>query len=384
EYHDGQGNVWRFYPEYSLRDLEDDQEDPEGLFYAVEESFYDELEGSTYYGPRGVYLTLEKLAGDLGWRLVGRNHQTALFDSHGRLSELNDRHRGTSAAPGEQGNTLGFEYDLYGQLALVRDDLGRCYRFEYYDDPNPDSEFGAQYGLLRSITDFQDRKVLEYEYTEDRLLEKVRLPEIETSGSFAGDFTYTDEDRPTISYEYEVPPGLDNDDRTDAVLHGDFAQLRLKGYKLPEYQGSDDSLRVRLSYGATSGRVEAIAFPASTFAGNEVEWEIDSGDSGEPATEATITAPWGQETEYDISEKGRTERITLNSVPVHDRGSATAQNLETEFAYICEGTLDTCNDGRLESVTGADGSQQINCYVDSEQGGCGDLSGSRHRLALAN
>ncbi|MCP4545802.1 MAG: hypothetical protein GY835_04970, partial [bacterium] len=158
----------------------------------------------------------------------------------------------------------------------------------------------------------------------------------------------------------------------------------LKGYKLPEYQGSDDSLRVRLSYGAMSGRVEAIAFPAGSFAGSEVEWEIDSGDSGEPATEATITAPWGHETEYDISEKGRTERITFNSVPVHDRGSATAQNLETEFTYICEGILDTCNDGRLESVTGADGSQQINCYVDSEQGECGDLSGSRHRLALAN
>ncbi|MCP4571751.1 MAG: hypothetical protein GY838_05310, partial [bacterium] len=211
------------------------------------------------------------------------------------------------ANPGEQGNTLRFEYNAYGQLAAVRDDLGRRFRFAYYDDLDPGAPFRAQYGLLRSITDFQDNQVLAYEYTEDRLLKKVKLPEIKTSGSSFGDFTYTGyEGRPTIIYEYEAPSGLDNDD-SNAVLHGAFAQLRLKGFKLPGFEGSGDSLRVRLGYG-TSGRVETVAFPGSGSAGSEVVWEIESGESGAPSTWAMITAPWGQGTEYDIGEDGRTER----------------------------------------------------------------------------
>ncbi|MCP4664532.1 MAG: hypothetical protein GY856_54805, partial [bacterium] len=69
EYHDGAGHVWRFYP----RSLPEDE---------VPAGYEDDPAGS-YYAPPGVYLRLQKLSGDQGWRLLGRQHESAIFDAGG-------------------------------------------------------------------------------------------------------------------------------------------------------------------------------------------------------------------------------------------------------------------------------------------------------------
>ena len=154
EYHDGQGHVWRFYPLSGDPPSDDYEDDPSG----------------SYYAPKGVYLRLQKLSGDQGWRLLGRQHDSAHFDAAGRLIEVSDRHR-RGAGAGEQGNTISYHYDSFGQLVAIKDDLGRMHRFEYYDDPRPESAGGDgdRYGLLKKITDFIDRTV-EYEYADNRTL----------------------------------------------------------------------------------------------------------------------------------------------------------------------------------------------------------------------
>ncbi|MCP4570829.1 MAG: hypothetical protein GY838_00610, partial [bacterium] len=153
EYHDGQGHVWRFYPLTA-------EEMPEG---------YEEDPAGSYYAPPGIYMRLQKLSGETGWRLLGRHHDSAIFDLEGRLIEISDRHR--RGGSDEQGNTIRYRYDPFGQLVGVEDDLGRDYRLEYYDDPRPVSAGGDgdRYGLLKTITDFIDRSV-EYEYAENRTL----------------------------------------------------------------------------------------------------------------------------------------------------------------------------------------------------------------------
>ena len=137
----------------------------------------------------------------------------AYFDAMGRLIEMSDRHR-RGAASGEQGNTMTYHYDPFGQLAVVTDDLGRKYRFEYHDDPRPESEGGdgGRYGLLKKITDFVGRTV-EYEYGENRTLEKVLLPEVENPLDAYADFSYVGQDRPTI--EYRVRSAVRSDRRRD-------------------------------------------------------------------------------------------------------------------------------------------------------------------------
>ena len=84
EYHDGRGNVWRFYPKGGG---EPEENDPDGAFWAVGGAFDSDLIGS-YFAPKGLYLQLDKLGGGLGWRMLGRSGDWTLFDTDGRLEEI--------------------------------------------------------------------------------------------------------------------------------------------------------------------------------------------------------------------------------------------------------------------------------------------------------
>jgi hypothetical protein len=108
EYHYGRGHVWRFYPADSegVEPSEAPASDPEGLFYATRGA-YDPQAAGQYYAPKGVYLSLQRIA--TGWRLVGRNNDSAFFDTRGRLVELSDRHRQGAVDTQEQGNPPGRE-----------------------------------------------------------------------------------------------------------------------------------------------------------------------------------------------------------------------------------------------------------------------------------
>ena len=247
EYHDGMGHVWRFFPK-SL------PEPPPGT---------EADDAGSYYAPQGVYLRLQKLPGGRGWRLLGRGHDAALFDGAGRLVEIDDRHvRG--GTEGEQGSRMRFAYDAFGQLATVIDDLGRHYRFAWYDDPRPEADGGdgARYGLLEKVTDFVDREVA-YEYDADRRLIKVKLPEVDNPVDAYAAFSYTGAARPTVEYRYDPQQGVSaSDDAAGAVLHGDFAKLRLASWLLPDFvDGTSGVPRARFEYDRDSGRLTRDRLP---------------------------------------------------------------------------------------------------------------------------
>lgn len=191
EYHDGRGNVWRFLPR-------DGGEPPAG--------FDDDPSGS-YFVPRGLYLRLQKLSAEQGWRLLSREHHSLFFDARGRLVAFSDRHR-RNAPVDEQGSTIRFRYDTFGQLVGIKDDLGRNYRLEYFEDPRPEDDGGdgPRYGLLEKITDFIDRTV-EYEYSEDRTLDKVLLVEVTNPTEHYSGYEYVDDDRPANEYRYDPEEG---------------------------------------------------------------------------------------------------------------------------------------------------------------------------------
>ena len=73
----------------------------------------------------------------------------------------------------------------------IKDELGRRFKLEYYDDPRPESQGGDgdRYGLLRSFTDFAGRSVV-YEYDTDRRLVRVGLPEVLNSSEGYSNLSY--------------------------------------------------------------------------------------------------------------------------------------------------------------------------------------------------
>ncbi|MFH1176614.1 MAG: DUF6531 domain-containing protein, partial [Acidobacteriota bacterium] len=354
EYHDGSGQVWRFYP----RKKDTPKDTPS-------DDWEDDQAGS-YFVPEGLYLRLEKLEGDQGWRLIGRQHDIARFDSKGRLIELSDRLRQNTLDRLAQGNTLSFTYDVFGQLAAIEDDLGRQYRLEYLDDPRAEDEGGdgKKYGLLEKLIDFADREV-EYAFDEDRRLEKVKLPEVENPCDEYGEYSFTGEDRPTVEYRYDPTNGVtpDKEDET-AILHGDFAKLRLEGFLQP----GADVLRARFEYDSATGRIATLAFPDpddQNTPGSGIEWKLEypseSAHAG-PATQATVQAPWDHEVEYTL-DKGRATKIEEAGVAALAAGDATpalgdaipTKTLTTSFQYE--------DDGRIKRTPRADGSETEHGYA---------------------
>ena len=375
EYHDGRGHVWRFYP-----NAEPDAPVPD-------EDHYDEDFAASYHPPKGVYLRLQKLRDDRGWRLIGRHHDTAEFDAEGRLTTISDRHR-RGQDPEDQGNTLHLRYDVFGQLIGVTDDLARAYEFEYYDDPKPENEGGDgdKYGLLRKITDFADREI-EYEFDDERRLTKVRYPEVKNPVDAYRDFSYEGDQRPFLEYTYDPQEGVaPNDDDEKAILHGEFAQLRISEVFLPDFLESGRRVpRARFQFDSATGRFESVSFPTPQDENDSsagVVWELEppanQDDDARPLDGYTVRAPWGHEVDY-LLEKGRTVGVEQLLEVVNDEGESRPEVLvKTEFDYT--------DDGRLQTITYPDGGQRINCYGDSEgeTGGCQGGSEDVDHLAKAN
>ncbi|MEM8930713.1 MAG: RHS repeat-associated core domain-containing protein [Acidobacteriota bacterium] len=361
ELYDGAGHVWRFYPNGGP--LPDGwEEDPAG----------------SYAAPKGVYLRLQKLAGDRGWRLIDRHHNTLEFDIEGRLARISDRHRRGGDAE-EQGSTLHLFYDPFGQLERVHDDLGRDYFFTYLDDPTPtlDGGDGERYGLLETITDFVDREI-EYTFSTERTLDEVELPEVKNPVSFYAEFSYEGSRRPTVRYEYDPQRGVSSEESNDtAVSHGDFAELRLENVFVPEFVTQAASTpRLRFEYETTSGRVKTVAFPTpqnTNSTASSVAWTITTPafvDDMRPVEAATVRAPWGHDIEYTLVD-GRSESVLQELLVTMPDGNATFQTVGPEFEYL--------DDGRVSQITQPDGGQTELCYPDS----C-DAGGSVDRLTLAN
>ncbi|MCP4654550.1 MAG: RHS repeat protein, partial [bacterium] len=373
EYHDGAGHVWRFYPRTAEEVPDDYEDDPAGSYYAAP----------------GVYLRLQRLSGDTGWRLLGRQHDSLLFDADGRLIEASDRLR-RQAAANEQGSTIFYRYDPFGQLVTVEDDLGRRYRFEYHDDPRPESQGGdgVRYGLLDKITDFHDRTI-EYEYDDDRTLRKVRLPEVSNPLAEYAVFSYEGSNRPTVEYQYDPSAGVtSNPADTTAILHGEFAQLRLGSYFMPDFvPGVSGVPRVRFEYVGTTGRLASVSFPTpdnQNSAAAGVEWQLDYLDhnaDAAPATRVTMLEPWGHDVGYVLGD-GRVVEIREELEIVPAAGDPYIAEVGPQLLYA--------DDGRLVSVTQPDGGRRVNCYPDGTGravaggiDGCPD-GDEIDRLALAN
>ncbi len=382
EYHDGKGHVWRFYPNA-------DEDAP-----VPDEDLWDEDQVASYNPPAGVYLRLQKLSDGSGWRLIGRQHDTARFDAQGRLVSISDRHRQGAPAE-EQGNTLHLRYDAFGQLIGVTDDLARTYSFEYYDDPKPEDEDGDgdRYGLLKKITDFADRE-LEYEFDEERRLTKVKYPEVKNPVSEYAQFSYEGEqDRPFLEYTYDPQQGgvVTSDDDTTAILHGEYAELRLSEVFLPDFLESGLRVpRVRFEYKRETGRIDKIGFPtpqnANTSA-DSVEWllEITGQEAGNaaPLERVTVRAPWDHQVDYTLEDGRTTEVHQLLEVAQPDGQLIPDVPVRTTFHYE--------DDGRLTKIEYPDGGERVNCYQDSnsvESQGCPFEGGSEDQeidhLAKAN
>jgi RHS repeat-associated protein len=352
EYHDGHGQVWRFFPGGS-----DDEDKPD------KDDYEDDSSGS-YWAPKGVYLRLQKLSGDQGWRLLGRQHDVLQFDRQGRLAVLSDRLR-QNAEPGEQGNSLELRYDAFGQLTELVDDLGRSYRFEYFEDPRPVAAGGdgKRYGLLKKIEDFVGRTV-EYEWSEKRELVAVKLPEVKNPlGPPYDQYSYEGEDRPKLRYEYAPEAGVSADEMNPgAILHGKFAQLRLEAFYLPDFLDDGATApRVYFRYDEATGRLASLSLPTpanTNGAGGGVRWsfDVETPTNGAGPVEAVdVVAPWGHRLEHSL-QKGRVTRLRENIPVVQANGGSLHENVDQLYVYS--------PDGRLVSQTAGDGGQLVNCYPD--------------------
>ncbi|HEV8239884.1 MAG TPA: RHS repeat-associated core domain-containing protein [Thermoanaerobaculia bacterium] len=334
--------------------------------------------GCSYFPPKGTYLRL--LRTGFGWRLLDRNHNEQRFDRAGRIFEASDRLRQGGEA-NRIGSTMRYLYDAFGRLVTIEDDLGRLYRLEYYDNPRPENETdeqghrgdGPRYGLLKKVTDFADRTV-EYQYDEeDRLLQQVRLPEV-TNPHFA-ELNFTGATRPTIEYRYAPSEGVGRDSQA-AVLHGDFAALRLGAVVLPSYlPGGNTPERIKLGYDAATGRIKTLTEPEVS------PWRLafpaQSGNSA-PATEIEVTSPWNHPVTFKLADGRLTEQHEMLPVTGSD-GQPTQEQATTAFSYT--------DDGRSASITYADGGVDFWCYADGAPTGAAGTcpaGGETDLLKLAN
>ena len=255
-------------------------------------------------------------------------------------------------------------------------DLGRRYRFGYHDEDPED----PRYGLLERIEDFAGRSV-EYEWSEDRELERVLLPEVHNPVSAFSELSYTGADRPTVEYEYGAGTVLG----LGAVLGGsDWSPLRLAAVRLPDFTASAvQAPRLRIEYAAATGRVTTLGFPDPDgfhSPGAGIEWELEYGDAAGhagPASQAVVVAPWGHRSTREL-EHGRTvaEREQLE-VATAD-GVVEVQTVERRIAYS--------EDGRMLRVEHPDGAVEESCYPDgaNEAEECGAGADGIDPLSLAN
>ncbi len=356
EFHDGGGRVWKFSPPALGGCVDVDHYESDGAFCI----------------PKGLYVKVEVVGNGAAFRLVGRNHDTMLFDSNGRLLELSDRHRRGASDPSSQGNTLSLFYDGAGYLVRAEDELGRSYKFTY--DQKPLFSGGAenpQYGLLTRIEDFATPpRVVGFIYDDLRRLLQVQLPDV--TSSIAGS-SYT---QPTVLYHYDFTKALQD----TAPLHGpDFPKFKLTGFRLPD-AGAD---RVTLDYVPETGRVTSLAVPPSPPNSGTVAWQFQnpdpSSDAG-PLNGISLVAPWQLRADYTftsgrintVSETVETLRGTDPSPPAGSDPPAVA--LTTTYVYLDDGRIDhiTWPDGHVtrQDYQGTDRLEKANVsHVMAEAGG---------------
>lgn len=336
EYYDGAGHVFRFV-----------SKGKGGCpAWAEEDSL------GSYCVPKGLYLRLRKLEGGKRWQLLGRQQSVLLFDEHGRLLEIRDRHREHANDPHVRGNTHQFVYDAFGALTQMEDDYGRVYHFEEFRDPRQD---GEQYALLKSFTDFAGRTIgyswrSEVGTRGDRLLQRVILPSV--TSALGAEYSHAS---PTIAYSYGPHAALD----VKTPLHGPFGALRLTGFRLPG-SASDAPPRVGFEYEPQSGRVIRVTVPGDPA----VAWSLlpPGQPSAAPALAVRVTEPWAHVVDY-IFDEGRTKKV-VESVPTL-RSDAAVQSVEAEpqpATLEHEYTFEAV-DGRLLSVKSPGGLTTTLRYV---------------------
>ena len=353
EYFDGSGNVYRFVPSGG------------------------EADGERFFPIPGLRVRLGVRPDGSGWRMVDEHHMAMLFDRAGRLTEISDNLRRTADA-GKQGSTITLRYDAFGQLNRVIDDQGREYSFTFDGQvpSGPGSWSSSSYGLLGTMTDFANRTVT-YGFDDQRRLTTVGLPEVTTQPDDlygAPGFPFQGQGRPTLRYHYFEPgaQGGVSPGAQGLPLHGALAGDRLEGFEQPRFGPNDAGvLRARLFYDPHSGRVTHVGFPNPddrNDATASVHWDLGYGDltgSAAPATESAIelSTPWQETRDYQllsgrvlsVSSDGQTALGALEPTP--PVGQPLPQvRLERRMTYT--------DDGRLETVTRADGSRVVMTYDD--------------------
>ena len=131
------------------------------------------------------------------------------------------------------------------------------------------------------------------------------MPEVDNPVDAYSEFSYTGGARPTLRYRYDPAAGVSSDGgATAALLHGDFAELRLAACVLPAFvDGAGDAPRARFEYDETTGRVTTVAFPTPDnvnspgpfggLAARDPGWR-GHGRSGRPGRRARAVGSRGQ------------------------------------------------------------------------------------------
>jgi RHS repeat-associated protein len=376
ELHDGTGQLWRFLP----RDPDNDQclKSPRPGWGCDSQADYDP--------PLGLYLRLLRVQG--GWRLLGPNNDSMIFDGAGRLVELRDRFRQTAKDPSSRGNTIRLQYDGFGRLVRAEDDLQRSYSFDWWEDASetdrigagiPVSERSAYLGLLRRMTDFMPEggekhpRRVEYRYDSLRRLVEVRLPELRNgyrSDALPESFDYTDDehDRPAVRYAYtptEIGRG--------GLLHGCFSGLRIKSMTRPGHTVE----RVVFGWDPSSGRVSTVDVPASEGQSSRPTWTfLPAPALLPPSGVAVVRLPWADspveppqsqpEVRFDLlGSRLASVTQTLPAFPSSEAGRRawppSPVEAVTRFGYY--------DDGRILRVTRPDGSFTESCHQESSEAG---------------
>ncbi|MCK4764891.1 MAG: RHS repeat protein, partial [Candidatus Aminicenantes bacterium] len=109
-----------------------------------------------YEAPKGFFVKVKKYE-DGTFKILHSNRFLEVFDSFGRLIELEDRSE----------NKMEFYYNINGQLSTIVDTMERKFRLEYFPFEDAEGERMVDYksGRIKSISDFSGRKIT-YTYKE--------------------------------------------------------------------------------------------------------------------------------------------------------------------------------------------------------------------------
>ena len=318
DYHDGAGQVWRFVDPGRPVDT---SVKPPNDFCPVGTS---RDAGEGYCAPQGLYMRLDKVP-DGTFRLIGRNNDTLRFDASGRLTMISDRH--AQADPDKRGSSVRLYYTPAGDLVRVQDEMGRVYRFTYYDASDP-----ATAGLLQKVEDFSlPARTVAFEY-DRRRLSKVKLPSVTNVGIAEGNHV-----SPTITIRYVADRVLAG----TAPLHGAaFTALKVQDFILP------GRLLPRVGFGwdVATGRATSLSAPGVTG------WLLAyTGADASPATQVIVTEPSSLSSKYLLEDGRVTERdraVEVSSgTPTAPAGPPVITTVKETASYLADGRLDTARRG---------------------------------------